>query len=94
MSQPVCKGEDFSQRVTVKDYFGFWISVGMYVNEVNCMQNLRRQGWITEVVDENSEVGRIKVKIVREAGKDLDEKLSYVTDLEPSTNWCKALTEG
>lgn len=73
----------------IKDYYGALISEGMYVNEIN----LKRQGWITEVSNEDG-IGKVKIKVVQKMGKFLDNKSSYITDFEPSTNWCKALVDG
>lgn len=74
--------------VQVKDYFGRWIEEGMYVNEI--FEPQRRQGWVTEVDSQ----GKIKVKIVRENGRILDEESFYTTEFEQSTNWVKALVDG
>ena len=91
---PVFMDGDFRDRESVKDHFGFWICEGMYVNEVNCIPNSQRQGWVTEVIDENSGLGTIKVQVVRKAGELLDEQRSYVTEFEQANNWCKALVDG
>lgn len=81
--------------VLVKDYFGTWIGEGMYVNEISTAPNSQqRQGWVTEVVEENDGLGKIKVKIVRKGWRFLDEESFYVTEFEQSTNWCKALVDG
>lgn len=88
---PILMDDDFESRESVKDYFGFWICEGMYVNEISSTSNLQRQGWVTEVIDEKDGLGKIKVKVVRKAGKFLDEQCSYITEFEKGTNWCKAL---
>ena len=89
---PVFVDGDFEDRESVKDYFGRWICEGMYVNEVSFIPNSQqRQGWVTEVIDEKDGLGKIKVKVVRKAGKFLDEQCSYITEFEKGTNWCKAL---
>lgn len=85
---------EFENRESVKDNFGYWICEGMYVNEVGYFSKSRRQGWVTEVIDENDGLGKIKIQIVKESGRFLDESSSYVTDFEPATNWCKSLIEG
>lgn len=90
MLQPVLVGGEFEIRKSVKGRYGQWICEGMYVNEVNTF----RQGYVTEVIDNNNGFGEIKVKVVRVKNQFLDEKSSYITGFEPSTNWCKALTEG
>lgn len=87
MLMPVLVEGNYEDRESVKDHFGCWICEGMFVNEVNWTSNLRRQGWVTEVIDEGNGLGKIKVQIVGN-----EEKL--VTDFETSDNWCKALTEG
>ncbi len=85
----------FEDREFVKDHFGSWICEGMYVNEVSLLTNSRRrQGWITEVIDEKDGLGKIKVKVVQTAGEFLDEQSCYVTEFEQGTNWCKALVDG
>lgn len=94
MLKPVFVGGDFEDRESVKDCNGNWICEGMYVNEVGCALKSQRQGWVTEVIDENDGLGKIKVQIVRYAGEFLDEQSSHQTDFEPSTNWCKALVDG
>lgn len=91
MLQAVLVKGEFENRESVKDHFGTWICEGMYVNESVDFSKSRRQGWVTEVIDENKGFGKIKVRIVRESGKFLDEDSSYVTEFELSTNWCKAL---
>jgi len=72
---------------------GMWICEGMYVVEALDIPQ-RRQGWVTEVIDENDGVGKIKVQVVRKAGEILDEQFFYVTEPEPGNNWCKALVDG
>lgn len=95
MLMPVLVRENFEDRESVKDYFGTWICEGMYVNEITFIPNSQcRQGWVTEVIDENDGLGKIKVKIVRKEGIFLDEQDFYVTEFEPSNNWCKALVDG
>lgn len=74
--------------VLVKDYYGFELSEGMYVNA----HDSQRQGWIAEI-DEN-DGGKIKIKIVWKDGAYLDEQSFYTTEFEPSIKWVKALTEG
>ncbi len=92
---PVFVDGDFEDRESVKDYFGSWICEGMYVNEVSCIPNSQqRQGWVTEVIDENDGLGKIKVQVVWKAGEFLDEQSSYVTEFEQGNNWCKALVDG
>ena len=92
---PVFVDGDFEDRESVKDYFGRWICEGMYVNEVSFIPNSQqRQGWVTEVIDENDGSGKIKVKVVRKSGEFLDEQSYYVTEFEQGNNWCKALTDG
>lgn len=73
----------------IKDYYGALISEGMYVNEIN----MKRQGWITEVSNKDG-IGKVKIKVVRQDGRFLNNKSSYITDFEPSTNWCRALIDG
>lgn len=80
----------FEDREHVKDHYGFWITKEMYVIS---RQDLR-QGYVTEVIDENNGLGKIKVQIVWQEGDCLTEDSSYVTEFEPSTNWCKALVDG
>lgn len=94
MIQSVLVNGNFEGRESVLDRFESWICEGMYVNEVDCYPKPQRQGWVTEVIDENNGLGKIKVKIVRKGDDFLDEQSSYVTDFEPSTHWCKALTDG
>lgn len=92
---PVFVNGDFEDRESVKDYFGRWICKGMYVIEASCIPNSQqRQGWITEVIDENDGFGKIKVQVVQEKRKLLGEEVSYVTEFEQGNNWCKALSEG
>ncbi|MCI9177471.1 MAG: hypothetical protein HFJ28_02590 [Clostridia bacterium] len=90
---PVFVEGDFKNKESVKDYFGFWICEGMYVNEVNCVPSLQRQGWITEVIDEGNGIGKIKVQVVRNAGEFLDEQSFFVTEFEQGSGWCKALVD-
>lgn len=67
----------------------------MYVNEDFCISNSQRQqGWVTEVIDEKDGQGKIKVQVIWEAGKPLNEESSYLTDFEPASNWIKALVDG
>ena len=86
--------DHFEERESVKDSSGFWICEGMYVLSSLVNSNSpRRQGWITEVIDENNGLGKIKVKVVREGEKFLDEQSFYITDFEQGVNWCKALDD-
>ena len=95
MLMPMFVNGDFEDRESVKDHFGFWICEGMYVIEVNCTPNSQRQGYVTEVIDENDDgLGSIKVQVIRKAGMFLDEQCSYVTEYEKGNNWCKALVDG
>lgn len=66
----------------------------MYVNEVVDISNARRQGWVTEVKREDNGKEKVRVQVVRQAGDTLEGEASYVTEFEPSTNWCKALVDG
>lgn len=75
----------------VKDHYGTLISEGMYVIQFNT--NLKRQGFVKEITTKNN-LGMIKIQVVREGSKLLDENSSYITEFEISTNWCKALIEG
>ncbi len=93
MLRQVFVNGDFEDREFVKDHFGMWICEGMYVVEALHIPQ-RRQGWVTEVIDENDGVGKIKVQVVRKAGEILDEQFFYVTEPEPGNNWCKALVDG
>lgn len=90
MLQPVLVDGDFENRESVKDRYGKWICKDMYVIEAGTF----RQGWVTNVIDNNNGIGEIQVKVVQNGNVLLNESSSYVTDLEPSTNWRKALTEG
>lgn len=91
---PVFVGNDFEDRESVKDYYGYWICKGMYVHD-SCSPNSQcRQGWITEVIDEKDGIGKIKVQIVWESNKELDEQSSYITEFEQGKDWCKALIDG
>ena len=79
------------QREHVKDKYGFMICEGMYV--LSYLD--RRQGWVTNVIDETSTgIGKIQITVVRDGATYLDKNTSYVTDFEPSSNWCKALVNG
>lgn len=90
MLRLVLVGGKFEDRESVKDKYGQWICEGMYVIESDTF----RQGFVTEVIDNNNGLGEIKISVVREGKTCLDEKKAYVTDFEPSTNWCKALVDG
>lgn len=90
MQKLVLVNGDLEGRECVKDHYGQWICEGMYVNETGTF----RQGFVTEVIDNNNGFGNVKIRVVRERRKDLDEKNSYVTDFLPSINWCKALVDG
>lgn len=90
MQKLVLVNGDLEGREAVKDHYGQWICEGMYVNEIGTF----RQGFVTEVIDNNNGLGKVKVRVVREKKKELDEKESYVTEFVPSTNWCKTLVDG
>ncbi len=78
---------DFEEREAVKDATGFYICEGIYVLSDG------RQGYVTEVVDENGcGMGKIKVRVVREGINFLKEH--YVTDFEPARNWYRAYSDG
>lgn len=82
-------GNDEELREHVKANHGFLICKGMYV--LSLMD--RRQGWVTNVIDETGTGdGKIQVTVVRDGGTYLDK--TYVTDFEPASNWCKALVDG
>lgn len=86
MLRSVFLGREWVSRESVKDCYGQWICDGVYVVEaLGC-----RQGWVTEVVDNNNGYGEIKVRVVRHGDVCLDERTSYVTDFQLGTNWCKA----
>lgn len=86
---------DFETKESVKDKYGIWICKGMYVIEnLFAPNSQQRQGWITEVIDEENGLGKIRVQIVKKSGNFLDENSYYITELEPSINWCKALVNG
>lgn len=91
---PIFVDGDFEDRESVKDYFGNWICEGMYVNDSSSPNSKCRQGWITEVIDEKNGIGKIKVQIVWEENKELDEHSYYVTEFEPGNDWCKVIVDG
>ena len=66
----------------------------MYVNKVNCTLDSQCQCWVTEVIDENDGLGKIKVQVVQKSREFLDEECSYVTEFEPGNGWCKVLVDG